>query len=115
MAIHARTVPRAERVIFLQIRRNQECLGDWRPHFFRDDVGERKLLQSAALPGLKPRDLQRVRTGHEHDLLWIAIAATFRPDADKELFPASLSFVLTSIECEVELVHVIGKTARRRQ
>src|SRR5437899_650540 len=113
MAIHARTVPRAESIIFLQIRRNQECLGNWRPHFFCDDVSEGKLLQSAALAGLEPWDLQRMRTGHEHDLLWIAIAATFRSDADKELIAASLSFVFTAVECELELAHVIGQTARR--
>src|SRR5205823_2203977 len=112
MAIHARTVPRAERIIFLQIRRNQECLRDWRPHFFCDDVSEGKLLQSAPLPGLEPWDLQRVRTGHEHDLLRIAIAATFRSDADKDLIAASLSFVFAAVESEFELAYVIGQTAR---
>ena len=57
MAVHARTVPRPDRIIFLQVRRHQECLTDWRPHFFGDDVSERKLLERAALAGLEPRDL----------------------------------------------------------
>src|SRR5205823_12884396 len=113
MAIHARTIPRAERIILLQVRRNQECLGDWRPHLFGHDVSERKLLQSAALTGLEPWDLQRMRTGHEHDLLWIAIAATFWSHPDKEFIAASLSFVFAAVECEFELAHVIGQTARR--
>src|SRR5437867_3654225 len=49
IAIHARPIPRPERIIFLQLRRNQERLADGRPHLFCDDVGEGKLLQSAAL------------------------------------------------------------------
>ncbi len=57
MAVHARTVPCPDRIIFLQVRRHQECLTDWRPHFFGDDVSERKLLERAALARLEPRDL----------------------------------------------------------
>src|SRR2546423_683674 len=100
MAIHARTVPRAERIIFLQVRRNQKRLVHWRPHFFGHDVGEGKLLQSAALAALEPWDLQRVRTGYEHDFLRVAVAATFRSHADKEVIAATLTFVFTTVECE---------------
>src|SRR2546428_13829935 len=113
MAIHARTVPGAERIIFLQIRRNQECLGDWRPHFFSNDVGEGKLLQSPALPGLEPCDLQRMRPSHENDLLGVAITAAFWSHPNKELIAALLAFVFTAVECEFELGHVSRKTGRR--
>ena len=113
MAVHARAVPCAGRIIFLHVRWHQERLGDWRPHLFGDDVGEWKLLQGAPLARLQPRELQIMRTGHEYDLLCFTKNAAFRPSADKELIAAPLSFVFTSVECEFELAHIIGQTARR--
>ena len=115
MTIHARAVPCPYKIIFFHIRRHQERLGHWRPHFFGDDVGEGKLLQGAALASLQPRDLQRMRTGHKCYLLRFAItAAAFRSRADKELGAVPLRFVFTAIERQLELVHVRRQTLGRR-
>ena len=69
MTIHARTIPGADRIIFLQVGRREKGLVDRRPHFFGNDVSKRKLLERAAFAGFEPGDLQRVRTGDENDLL----------------------------------------------
>src|SRR5262245_53091311 len=114
MAIHARAVPRARRIIFPHIRRKQEGLIHWRPHFLSDDVAEWKLLQGAALAGIEPQDLQCMGTGHEHDLLWVTIAAAVWAHADKELIAAALCFVFTPVECQFERAHRGRKRVRRR-
>lgn len=54
MAIHAGAIPCSERIVFLQLRWDQECLRHRRPHFFCDNVSERKQLQGAALARLQP-------------------------------------------------------------
>ncbi len=113
MAVHTRAVPRPDRIIFFQVRRNQECLADRRPHFFRDDVGERKLFQRAALAGLEPRDLQGMRTGHEHDLFPVTVAGAFPSLVHKERVTATFHFVFAPVECELELIHVLRQTGRR--
>ena len=113
MAVHARTVPCPDRIIFLQVRRHQECLTDWGPHFFGDDVSEGKLLERAPLAGLEPGDLQRVRTGHEHDLLPVTVAGAFPSLVHKERVAAAFDFVFPPIQCELELIHVLRQTGRR--
>src|SRR5438445_2211184 len=114
MAIHAGAIPCTRGIIFPHIRRKQEGLVHWRPHFLSDDVAEWKLLQGPALAGLQPKDLQIVRTGHEHDLLRFAITATaFWSCADKKLFAATLGFVFAPVESKLELVHVRRQTLWR--
>src|SRR4029450_3392043 len=113
MTIHACAIPCPCEIIFLHIRRKQEGLIQWRPHFLSDDVAEWKLLEGAALAHLEPKNLQIVRTGHEYDLLRFTIAAAFSPRADKELVAATLCFVFAPVECELELVHVGWQTLWR--
>ena len=113
MAIHAGAIPCTRGIIFPHIRRKQEGLVHWRPHFLSDDVAEWKLLQGPALAGLQPKDLQIVRTGHEHYLLRFSIAAAYQPHADKELVAATLCCVFATVECKLDLVHVRRQTVWR--
>src|SRR5438045_3274154 len=91
MTIHARAIPSACRIVFLHIRRKQEGIIYWRPHFLSDDVTEGKLLQGPTLPGLQPKDLQIVRAGHNYDLLEFTIATAFGSRAQKELVAATIN------------------------
>src|ERR1700756_2681652 len=113
VAIHARPVPRTCGIIFLDLRRNQKCLGYWRPNFLSDDVTEGKLLEGPTVAGLQPKDLQIVRTGHEHDLLGFTVAAAFWPYADKHLVAATLSFVFVAVVYKLEPTHIRRQTLWR--
>src|SRR6266540_2097194 len=55
-----------------------------------------------------------MRTGYDYDLLRFAIAAAFRPRANKKLVAATLSFVFAPVECKLELVHAGRQTLGRR-
>src|SRR5215831_7979558 len=114
MAIHARAIPCARGIIFLHIRRKQECRIHWCPHFLNDDVTEWELLEGPALAGLQPKDLQIVRTGHEHDLLrFTVIAAAFRSRANEKSVAVPLRLVCAAVECKLELVQIRWQTLWR--
>src|SRR5213592_1898986 len=110
MAIHARAIPRTDRIIFLHIRRKQKRRVHWRPHFLSDDVAEGKLLQGPALTRVQPKNLQIVRAGHEDDLLRFAMALSSSPCTDKKLVATTLCFVFAAVERKLELVHVRRQT-----
>ena len=63
MTIHTGAVPRAYRVVFFQLGRDEECLAHWRPDFFGHDVGEWELFEGAALTSFDPQNLERMRSG----------------------------------------------------
>src|ERR1043166_51490 len=52
VAIHARAIPCAYRVVFLRVGRHQKRLRHRRPNLFGNDVGKRELLRRAAFTGL---------------------------------------------------------------
>src|SRR6476469_5578427 len=114
MAVHAGAIPCSERIVFFQLRWDQECLRHGRPHFFCDDVRNGELLQGAALARFQPKNLQVVRAGRQDDLLWLAVVAPLPSNANKEFIAAAFSFVFATVEGVIELAHVIEERSGRR-
>lgn len=101
MAIHTCTVPGAYGVIFLRVGRHQERLRHWRPHFFRDDVGERELLKRPAVARLDPENLQIVRACEKNDFARRIIFVTRGARAHDNFLALPFQFVIASIEREL--------------
>ena len=79
VAGNAAVVPVALIVQLLRTGGGQKRLLHRCPFFFGDDVGERKLIQRAAVAGLSPVDLKVMRTREQHDRLGGTEGAVGRP------------------------------------
>src|SRR5262245_51165252 len=105
VTVHARAVPSPDRIGLFRFWRHEKSLSYRRPHFFANDVGERKLLERSALGGLGPQNLEVMRASQEHDLSRRSvISRAGRAINGEDLVALTLQLVFPTGEAQLDVI-----------